>query len=164
MDALHPKQAVRRSWRWRNPLYTAIFCGYVMLLGSGPTWTQSAEPKVPGEWRMDLRILKSQGLALSQRDIILFVSDESPDGTYRVLTHLTTDAVADDENRLSRPECKGKMECTYDDASEGIGRLIGDKFYIDWLDDAWIDDVFTISGNKMTGDDGNGPLDFTKVD
>ena len=34
--------------------------------------------------------------------------------------------------------------------------------YIDWLDEGWIDDLFTISGNEMTGDDGNGPIRLVK--
>jgi hypothetical protein len=42
--------------------------------------------------------------------------------------------------------------------------LIGNTFYVDWLGENWRDDVFTVSGNRMTGDDGNGVLDFTRVE
>jgi len=77
---------------------------------------------------------------------------------------LTTHAVTDGENQLSRPECEGKTECTYADGSEGIGKLVGNKFFIDWNTESWIDDVLTISGNRMTGNDGNGPLDFVKTE
>lgn len=113
---------------------------------------------------MDLRIRTQPGVILNQRDIVLFVSDKQSDGSYRVLTHFTMHAVAESEGLLLRPECDGKTECTYDNGSEGLGRLIGDKFYVDWLTDSWIDDVFTVTGNRMTGDDGNGPLEFTRTE
>ena len=94
----------------------------------------------------------------------VFINEKRPDGTFRVLSRITTRAVADNENLLVRPECTGKSECIYDDASEGVGRLINGKLFIDWVSDGWIDDVFTIAGNTMTGDDGNGPIKLTKKD
>lgn len=148
----------------RYSLRTAMLFCLVSLFASGPAWAQESEVQIQGEWRMELRVLKSRGLVLNQQNISLFVGGKLPDGNYRVLTHLTTHAIADTEGLLARPECRGKMECWYDDGSEGVGRLVGDKLYVDWLDEAWIDDIFTISGNRMTGDDGNGPLDFTKVE
>ena len=63
---------------------------------------------------------------------------------------------------LVRPECEGKKECRYDDASEGTGRLINGKLFVDWVSDGWIDDVFTVSGDTMTGDDGTGPIKLTR--
>jgi hypothetical protein len=113
---------------------------------------------------MDLRVVRFPGLVLNQQDLRIFVNERMPDGTYRVLAYHTTHAVADEVGRLSRPECEGKNECDYDSGSEGIGRLIGNTFYVDWLGENWRDDVFTVSGNRMTGDDGNGVLDFTRVE
>ncbi len=42
--------------------------------------------------------------------------------------------------------------------------MINDKLFNDWISEGWIDDVFTISGNKMSGDDGNGPIKLTKAE
>ena len=67
--------------------------------------------------------------------------------------------------RFSRPGCVGRDRVhPTTDAMEGIGVLVGNKFYIDWVDEAWIDDVLTIADNRMTGHDGNAPLDFVKID
>ena len=122
------------------------------------------DPVVEGEWHMPLRVRERPGLVLRQRDITIFVGAREADGTYRVLTHFTTDVESDIEGAVNRPECAGRTECTYDGGSEGVGLLVRNKFYVDWLDEAWIDDVFTITGDRMFGDDGNGPLDFTRVD
>ena len=127
-------------------------------------FARDAEPVVQGKWFMELRVREVPGLVLKQRDITIFVGAREADGTYRVLTHFTTDAVSEIEGAVGRPECAGKKECTYDGGSEGIGTLRGNKFYVDWLDEGWIDDVFTITGDRMYGDDGNGPLDFTRLD
>lgn len=151
--------------RLYDNLYVVIlYAACAIVAWPDLAWPQDTSSQIQGEWRMDLRVRNLPGLTYNQTDITLIVSDKEPDGSYRVLTHFTMHAIAASENRLSRPECRGKKECRYDDGSEGMGRLIGNKFYIDWLDEGWIDDVFTLTGNKMTGDDGNGPLEFTKVD
>lgn len=130
------------------------------------TWAsllaQELEERLLGEWEMELRILKYPGVEYYQEDASIFIAEKMPDGTFRVISHITTRAVAESENLLLRPECEGKTECFYDDASEGIGQLINGKLFIDWASEGWIDDVFTISGNTMTGDDGNGPIRLTK--
>lgn len=113
---------------------------------------------------MELRTVESPGVISEQEEITLIVSDKTPDGTYVVLAHVTIHAIMDAENLLARPECRGKSECRFSDGSEGVGRLIGNKFYIDWIDEAWIDDIFTVSGDKMTGDDGNGPINLNRVE
>lgn len=123
---------------------------------------QELEERILGEWKMELRVLRYPGVEYYQEDASIFIAEKMPDGTFRVISHITTRAVAESENLLLRPECKGKTECFYDDASEGIGRLINGKLFIDWASEGWIDDVFTISGNTMTGDDGNGPIRLTK--
>lgn len=125
---------------------------------------QDLDQHIQGEWEMDLRILRFPGVVYYQENGSVFINEKRPDGTFRVLSRITTRAVADNENLLVRPECTGKSECIYDDASEGVGRLINGKLFIDWVSDGWIDDVFTIAGNTMTGDDGNGPIKLTKKD
>jgi hypothetical protein len=140
-------------------------CGVCLLLAaSALSFAQSLEQQVLGEWTMEPRILDFPGVVYYQEEASIFISERLPDGTLRVISHMTTRAVADNEHLLIRPECEGKTECIYDDASEGIGRLINGKLFIDWISEGWIDDVFTISDNKMTGDDGNGPIRLTKVE
>ena len=80
-----------------------------------------------------------------------------------MLFRSTTRAVAESDDLLVRPGCLGKKDCVYDEATEGVGVLMDDRIYIDWLDDdGWIDDLLTIDGNVMTGDDGNGPIRLVK--
>ncbi len=134
------------------------------LLITATAWSlaQNLEQHILGEWKMELRVLRFPGVNYYQEDASIFITEKMPDGTFRIISRITTRAVADNENLLLRPECRGKTECVYDDASEGIGRLIDGKLFVDWLSEGWIDDVFTISGDKMTGDDGNGPINLTK--
>ena len=41
--------------------------------------------------------------------------------------------------------------------------MFRNTIFIDWLDDdGWIDDLLTIDGDVMTGDDGNGPIRLVK--
>jgi hypothetical protein len=118
---------------------------------------------VIGVWHMDPRTLESPGITAVQEEGTVSVLERSPDGTFRVLARITTRATAISDDLFFIPGCVGKTECVYDDATEGIGRLMNDKFFIDWLDDdGWIDDLLTIDGNEMTGDDGNGPIRLVK--
>ena len=149
--------AKRNAWR-------ALICVLGCLSGVGQSWGQAVAPEVLGEWRMDERVRRTPGIVYNERDLRIFVIDQNADGTYRVISTVTIHMVAEREDVLLRPECRGKKECTFDDASEGVGRLDGDKFYVDWIAEPWIDDVFTIAGNRMTGHDGNAPLDFTRVE
>ena len=164
-----PRQAMMMRQRWARPRMhverlPAMFSVWLLIAASASSFAQSLEQQILGEWKMELRILRSPGVEYHQEDASIFVIEKLPDGTFRVLSHMTTRAVADSENLLDRPECEGKTVCIYDDASEGIGRLINGKLFIDWISEGWIDDVFTISGNKMSGDDGNGPIKLTKVE
>lgn len=136
----------------------------VALLLAFPVFAQDLDEHILGEWQMELRILEYPGVKYYQEEASIFITEKMPDGTFRVISHITTRAVAESEYLLTRPECEGKTECIYDDGSNGIGRLINGKLFIDWIDDGWIDDVFTISGNKMSGDDGNGPIRLTKAE
>ena len=135
----------------------------VSLLLAISSFAQDLDEQILGEWQMELRILDFPGVKYHQEEASIFISEKLPDGTFRIISHITTRAVADNEYLLLRPECEGKTECIYDDGSEGIGRLINGRLFVDWFSEGWIDDVFTISGDKMSGDDGNGPIRLTKV-
>jgi len=116
-----------------------------------------------GVWRMEPRKLFSPGVVYNQEDGTVSVMEKMPDGTFRVISRVTTRAVAETDDLLLRRGCIGKKECVYDDATEGVGTLFRNVFTIDWLDDeGWIDDVLTIDGDVMTGDDGNGPIRLVK--
>ncbi len=136
----------------------------VSLLLAISSFAQDLDEQILGEWQMELRILDFPGVKYHQEEASIFISEKLPDGTFRIISHITTRAVADSEYLLLRPECEGKTECIYDDGSEGVGRLINGRLFVDWFSEGWIDDVFTISGDKMSGDDGNGPIRLTKVD
>ena len=73
-------------------------------------FARDAEPVVQGKWFMELRVREVPGLVLKQRDITIFVGAREADGTYRVLTHFTTDAVSEIEGAVGRPECAGKKK------------------------------------------------------
>ena len=135
----------------------------VSLLLAILSFAQDLDEQILGEWQMELRILDFPGVKYHQEEASIFISEKLPDGTFRIISHITTRAVADSEYLLLRPECEGKTECIYDDGSEGIGRLINGRLFVDWFSEGWIDDVFTISGDQMSGDDGNGPIRLTKV-
>lgn len=121
------------------------------------------EEHIIGVWRMDERKLYSPGVVYTQEVGTVSVLEQRPDGTFRVMSRVTTRAVADTPDLLVRAGCVGKTECVYDDATEGVGTLYNNTFFIDWLDDeGWIDDLLTIDGNVMIGDDGNGPIRLVK--
>jgi hypothetical protein len=123
----------------------------------------SLEEHIIGVWRMDPRVLRSPGVVYNQEDGTVSIMEKMPDGTFRVMSRVTTRAVAESDDLLLRPGCIGKTECVYDDATEGVGTLFKNTIYIDWLDDeGWIDDLLTIDGDVMTGDDGNGPIRLVK--
>lgn len=122
------------------------------------------EERIIGVWRMDPRTLEAPGVMFYQEEGTVSIMERMDDGTFRVMSRVTTRAVAETDDLLFRPGCIGKKECIYDDATEGIGTLLsGSRLYIDWLDDeGWIDDLLAIDGNVMTGDDGNGPIRLVK--
>ena len=124
---------------------------------------QSVGERVLGVWRMDPRILNSPGVVYYQEDGTVSIMEQMPDGKFRVMSRVTTRAVAESDDLLIRPGCIGKKECVYDDATEGIGVVFRDTIYIDWIDDdGWLDDLLTIKGEVMTGDDGNGLIRLVK--
>jgi len=117
-----------------------------------------------GVWKMEERVLRSPGLVSYQEDATLTFTAVLPDGRLQVITRVTTRSVADTENQFTRPGCVGKKECIYDGATEGLCAVFGQSLYIDWIDPGWIDDFYKLSGNELTGDDGNGPIRFIKVE
>lgn len=124
---------------------------------------QSLEEHLIGVWRMEPRKLYSPGVVYTQEDGTVSIMEQMPDGKFRVMSRITTRAVAETDDLFLRPGCIGKTECVYDDATQGIGVLFRNTLYIDWIDDeGWIDDLLTLDGDVMTGDDGNGPIRLVK--
>lgn len=115
-----------------------------------------------GAWKMELRILRSPGFVSYQEDSTISFTAILPDGRLQVLARITTRVVAETEDQFTRPGCVGKKECIFDEATEGIAAVFGNSLYIDWIDEGWIDDFMKISGDVMTGDDGNGPIKLIK--
>ena len=117
-----------------------------------------------GAWKLEPRVLRSPGLVTYQEDATLTFTALLPDGRLQVITRVTTRSVAETDDRFTRPGCVGKKECIYDGATEGLCAVFGNSLYVDWIDPGWIDDFFKLSGNELTGDDGNGPIKFIKVE
>jgi len=117
-----------------------------------------------GAWQLEPRVLRSPGLVTYQEDATLTFTALLPDGRLQVITRVTTRIVAETDDRFTRPGCVGKKECIYDGATEGLCAVFGNSLYVDWIDPGWIDDFFKLSGNELTGDDGNGPIKFIKVE
>lgn len=148
-------------------MLTPRFLFLCLMLG-GQSLAQGDVPleeHIIGVWRMDMRTLESPGVMYYQETGTITIIERMPDATFRVMSRVTTRAVAESDDLLVRPGCLGKKECVYDEATEGVGVLTDNRIYIDWLDDdGWIDDLLTIDGNVMTGDDGNGPIRLVKED
>ncbi|MGI9262902.1 MAG: hypothetical protein ACR2QR_12740 [Woeseiaceae bacterium] len=122
---------------------------------------QSAADRINGVWRMDPRTLRSPTVTSYQEDgTVTFTQLE--DGRFSAIARITTRIVSETDATFTGPGCEGETECTIDSASEGIASVFGNSMYVDWIDDAWIDDFFKISGNEMDGDDGNGPIHLVK--
>lgn len=144
----------------RQILVLLTFLTLSIAYGQGGS---AVDDDIIGVWRMDPRILSTPAVVYYQEEGTVSIMERMADGTFRVMSRVTTRAVAERDDLLFRPGCVGKKECIYDDATEGIGTLRGDRFFIDWIDDeGWIDDLLTIDGNVMTGDDGNGPIRLVK--
>ena len=137
-----------------------------LLLGIGVTALsqekESIQERLIGVWRMDPRTLEAPGAKYYQEDGTVSITEQLPDGRFRVIARITTRGVSETEITFNEPGCQNVKECTYDSATEGIGALFRKTLYIDWIDEGWIDDVMTIEGNVMTGDDGNGLIRLVK--
>lgn len=146
-------------------IHTAVFVALVGAFAMTPAVSQdesSVDERVLGVWRMDPRTLQAPGARFVQEDGTVSITDRLPDGRYRVIARITTRGISESDLRFNEPGCHDAKECTYDSATEGIGAVFRDTLYIDWIDEGWIDDLFTIKGNVMTGDDGNGPIRLVK--
>ena len=81
---------------------------WLLIAASASSIAQNIEQQILGEWRMELRILKSPGVEYYQEEASIFIIEKLSDSTFRIISHITTRAVADDERLLDRPECEGK--------------------------------------------------------
>ena len=129
---------------------------------AGAQDSDSLAEDIIGVWRMDPRKLYLPGIEFTQEEGTVSIVERMDDGKFRIMSRITTRAVAESEDLMFRPGCIGKTECVYDDASEGVGVLFRTTLYIDWIDEGWIDDLMKIEGDVMTGDDGNGLIRLVK--
>ena len=142
-----------------------LFLLAVFILPSGVVHGQgnrSIEETLLGVWKMEPRILRRVNFVAYQEDATISITERMPDGRYMVVVRMTTRIVADVEGAINVPGCEDKMECIVDDATEGIGSSFRSAFYIDYFASNWIDDLFTVKGNVMTANDGNGPIKLIK--
>ena len=117
-----------------------------------------------GVWKMEPRILRRENYDAYQEEAIIAITERLPDGRYTVLARMTSRVVAEVKGLIDIPGCEDKKECTFDDATEGIGSSFRSAFYVDYFAANWIDDLFTVKGNVMTADDGNGPIKLIKIE
>ena len=117
-----------------------------------------------GVWKMEPRILRRENFVSYQEEATVSITERLPDGRYLVIARMTSRVVTDVEGALNIPGCEDKTECIYDDATEGLGSSFRSAFYVDYFAENWIDDLFTVKGNVMTADDGNGPIKLIKVE
>ena len=123
---------------------------------------EAIEETLLGVWKMEPRILQRDNYVAYQEEAIISITERMPDGRYMVIARMTSRVVADFEGLINIPGCEDKTECVFDDATEGIGSSFRSAFYIDYFAENWIDDLFTVKGNVMTADDGNGPIKLIK--
>ena len=124
--------------------------------------SNSIEDTLLGVWKMEPRILRRADYVAYQEDATIAITGRLPDGRYTVIARMTTRVVTEVAGTIDIPGCEDKKECIYDDATEGIGSSFRSAFYIDYFSSNWIDDLFTVKGNVMTADDGNGPIKLIK--
>ena len=141
-------------------LIAAIFCPVVLHAQDN----RSMEETLLGVWKMEPRILQRNNYVAYQEEATISITERMPDGRYLVIARMTSRVVADVEGLIDVPGCENKKECIFDDATEGIGSSFRSAFYIDYYADNWIDDLFTVKGDVMTADDGNGPIKLIKVE
>lgn len=146
---------------------TNLFLPSIFLLASGLVSAQtsdSLEETLLGVWKMEPRILRGANFVSYQEEATMSITERMPDGRYLVIVRMTSRIVTDVEGAINVPGCEDKTECFIDDATEGIGSSFRSAFYVDYYADNWIDDLFTVKGNVMDADDGNGPIRFNKVE
>ena len=112
---------------------------------------QSIEDLLLGSWDVAIREFEIDNAHVRQTDGVVHVTARLPDGTYTVL--VTMSSHVSNSNGGDRPlaACEGKPKCVQNSATEGVGIYTNGRFSIDYYGDNWLDDVFTISGNTMSG-------------
>jgi hypothetical protein len=118
--------------------------------------------RLPGVWTMAPREYHGEHFVTYWKEATLTIHQPLPDGRFPIMTRTYKTLVANSEGLLNIPGCEDQKECSFDEATEGIGSSFRSAFYVDYFADGWIDDLFTVKGNVMTADDGNGPIVFTK--
>jgi len=142
-----------------------LFLPALFVLAHGYVHAQEShtiEETLLGVWKMEPRILRRANYVAYQEDATIAITGRMPDGRYTVIARMTTRVVTDVAGAIKIPGCEDKKECIFDDATEGIGSSFRSAFYVDYFSPNWIDDLFTVKGNVMTADDGNGPIKLIK--
>lgn len=148
---------------FRNIGLTLLALSTAPALGQGvPGDDQSIEKLLLGSWDVANREFEYDNTKVVQTDGVLHVTDRLPDGTYTVLVTIATNISNLDGSDRPHPACNGESKCVQNGATEAIGVYSNGKFRVDYYGDNWLDDVFTVSGRKMSGKDLNGPIYMTK--
>lgn len=124
---------------------------------------QSIEALLLGSWDVAIREFEIDNTQVRQTDGVIHVTARLPDGTYSVLVTMSSHVSNINGGDRPIPACEGEPKCVQNSATEGIGIYSNGRFSIDYYGENWLDDVFTIKGNTMSGRDLNGPIFLTKV-
>lgn len=149
---------------FRCPILVGLACIALPAFAQGvPGDDQSIEELLIGSWDVAIREFEYENTKVRQTDGVFHVTGRLPDGTYTVLVTIATHISNLDESDRPHPACDGKSECVQNGATEAIGVYSNGKFRVDYYGENWLDDVFTVSGRKMSGKDLNGPIFMTKT-
>lgn len=146
-----------------RPIVLLAACMFIVGVARGAD-DPSMEEILIGVWKVEPRTIKRDNYIRYNEEGTFSITERLPDGRYVVIVRVTNRIIADVPGLINIPGCEDKKECTYDDATEGIGSSFRSAFYVDYFADNWIDDLFTVKGNVMTADDGNGPIKMVKVE
>ena len=152
------RHALTESLRMR--IATIFFI--TLLLDLSAAFADDGSDPLIGVWKLEPRQLVGENYVDHQEESTFSVSERMPDGRYRVVVTIRHRVVAKEAGLINIPGCEDKTECVYDSATEGVGSSFRSAFYVDYFSESWIDDLFTVKGNVMTGDDGNGPIKLVK--
>lgn len=151
-----------RSFRFLGIIGTALIALSAHAQGV-PAGEQSVEKLLMGTWNVAIREFEYENTKVRQTDGVFHVTGRLPDGTYTVLVTIATHISNLDGSDRPHPACEGKSKCVQNGATEAIGVYSNGRFRVDYYGENWLDDLFTVSGHKMSGKDLNGPIFMTKV-
>jgi hypothetical protein len=123
---------------------------------------ESTDDLLIGAWEIDERTLEGDGVTFKQTGTIHII-EKSPRGEYVVLSTSVMRGISEEGFSVNdHPVCEGKKECTFSNGSEGIAWYSNGVLEIDWSGENWYDDMFTVRGDEMFGEDPNGAIHLVK--